>query len=126
MPRAPQESEACVQSVLLVQSLIKSKLAARDALLALLAVTAHAVRVWMGKSPTTHPSRLRACSVQLAQLARSVHVQTATPALLPTPTAQSASFAQLVDTALLESRVKHVLILLTRPAQLMVALPMTL
>ena len=113
-------------SVRLVRNQIKSKLAARDALLALLAVTAHAVRVWMGKSPTTHPSRLRACSVQLARLARAVHVQTATPALLPTPTAQSASFAQLVDTALLESRVKHVLILLTRPAQLMVALPMTL
>ena len=126
MPRAPQESEACVQSVLLVQSLIKSKLAARAALLALLVVTVHAVRVWMGKNPTTHPSRLRACSVQLARLVRGVHVQTATPVLLPIPTAQSASFAQLVDTALLESLVKHVLILLTRPAHRMVASPMTL
>ena len=115
-----------MKSVRLVRSRIKSKLAARDALLALLAVMVHAVRVLMGKSPTTHPSRLHVCFVLLARLAREVHVQTATPVLLPTPTAQRASFAQLVDIALLASRVKHVLIRLTRPAQRMDALPMTL
>ena len=115
-----------MKSVRLVPSRIKSKLAARDALLALLAVMVHAVRVLMGKSPTTHPSRLRVCFVLLARLEREVHAQTVAPVPLPAPTAQRASFAQLVDIALLVSRAKHVLIRLTRPARRMDALPMTL
>ena len=125
MQLALQELGVCARLVRLEQSLIKPKLAARDVRLALLAVTARAVSVRTGRSPTMLHSQLPACYVRLAQLVLEAHVQTVSPAMHPTPTVQHAISARLVDTVLLESHVKRALILLTLPAHRMDALPTT-
>ena len=118
--------EVCAMSVRPVRSQTKLELAVRDVLSVPLAATAHAVRVWMDRSPTMHLSRLPACFVRPGLRAPPGYAQIAPLELSPTPTVHRAIFAQLADTVLPESSARLVPILSMRPAQHMAVSPTTL